>query len=891
MMKLITIGCCLALLLAFTVPAVAETELTGSNTPWRAFLVLGPKLTAEGGALRIVDRRTRDAGKGVAFDPSGTNVVRIQPLFSRLPDARWADAGYDDAHWARYLPADLDDYVGDYGLGISGGPNGGTWPALVCLRSRFGVNDPARAQDVKVTVSCLGGAVVRVNGREIGRAHLPAGEINLLTPAAPYPPGAYTFPDTNAPAGPTAAQLPLPEIPWQFWQGRPAAHLMPYYSQRIRTFTFPVPAGVLVKGGNVVTVEIHQAPATGPMARGGWMHAGVKSVTVTSASGAGVTAYDTAAAATRVWNAIPEEQVFDTLVKGQFARRGEGRLTMWMRGKLYRGIPAGNPFDLLAPVRVIVPRNGVGSGQAVITDLAGLRGVSAKLGSLTGPGGTLPADAVEIRYAKQGPQVHYCDELWPAPPADARTVPVWLIVQAPKNQAPGIYTGTLTLAANDRSFPVPVEVLVTGATVPDPREFTTVVGAASSPDTIALHYKVAPWSAEHYRLMEPSWRMLGQLGSDVLHVPVILGGMYGTSARNWVSRGSGGVRCEPLVRWVKDGRGLKPDFSLLEKHLDAYLKFCPPPQALNLYVWDSGCTREVTLAYENQQVTTNTIRQSSPLLVQLWGPATGTTTNIVAPNFTDAGAAAFWKPLFEGVRQIVKKRGWSEKIIMAGMGGDLRPSKREGDLVREWAPYMRWHVLSHFSGDPASKDGIQMATGGLEIGAKGYPWRSPLDPFNAARLEPVLNDQYLDLPAARWHWKDDSPPLLFRTLPMVWGTIGQLGLDFWPGVKAAPRNTSFFTDSNSMTVPGPDGAVPTVRFQMLREGVQDMELRWQIIRAARALPAERRQAVHAVLDEFPQRARWGTPYLSQCELSYDWRNYVAEVQRIAGELAGGTAAP
>ena len=93
---------------------------------------------------------------------------------------------------------------------------------------------------------------------------------------------------------------------------------------------------------------------------------------------------------------------------------------------------------------------------------------------------------------------------------------------------------------------------------------------------------------------------------------------------------------------------------------------------------------------------------------------------------------------------------------------------REGDLVREWAPYMRWHVLAHFSGDPAPKDGKQFATGGLEIGVKGYPWRSFLDAFNVARLEPVLNDQYLDLPAARWHWKDDSSTLLFRTLPMLW---------------------------------------------------------------------------------------------------------------------------
>jgi hypothetical protein len=661
---------------------------------------------------------------------------------------------------------------------------------------------------------------------------------------------------------------------------------MAYYSQRIRTFTFPVPASALAKGANVVTVEIHQAPVAGPMARGGWMHAGVRNVAVTSGSDAGVVAYEQAAAGTRVWNAMPEEQVFDTPVKKEFSRRNEGRLTMWMRGKLYRGIQCGNPFDPMTPVRLIAPRNGVGSGQVVLTDPAGLRGVSAKIAALKGAGGEIPAGAVEVRYATQTGGVHFCDALMPAPADGARTVPVWLIAQVPKNQVPGWYAGEVALTANGKTFTVPLQLLVTGVSVPDARNFTTLIGAASSPDTISLHYQVAPWSDEHYRLMEPSWRMLGQLGNDVLMVPVILGGVYGSAARDWATRGSSGVKCQPLVRWVKDGAGMKPEFSLLEKYLDGYLKHCAPPQALSLYVWDSGCTREVADAYENRRVPTREITPKSPLLVRQWDPATGATTNVPAPYFSDGGAEAFWKPLFEGVRQIVVKRGWSERIIMVSMGGDLRPSQREGDLLRQWAPYARWHILSHFSGDPGPKDGKQMATGGLEVGVKGYPWRAHICVFDVARLEEIMGDQYLDLPTARWHWKDDSPPLLFRTLPMIWGTIGQLGLDFWPGVRGAPRNTSFFTDSNSLTVPGPDGAVPTVRFQMLREGVQDMEIRWQVIRAARALPADRQQAAHAVLDEFSQRAKWGTPYLSQCELSYGWQAYVAQVQQLAAELTG-----
>ena len=848
-----------------------EVGVVTTDTPWRAFLVMGPQMDIAADKLRLANPRER--GGYSTFDPA--KAQDHSGLFSRMPPGTWQAADFDDSAWARYLSSDLNDYMGDYGL--PSGWGGRTWPALLCLRTRFGIADPQQARDLKVSVTCLGGAVVYVNGQEVGRGYMPDGEVHPFTPAEKYPIAAYTMPGDA---------IPLPEIQWMVWKGKPEDAVLPRYEARVRRFTVSVPATALVKGANVLCVELHRAPVAGPMQRGGWMHLGVHQVTLTSASGAGAVAYADAAAGTRLWSAIPEEQVFDTATTQPVSRRNEGRMTCWMRGKLYRGIGSGNPLDPMHPIRMVAPRNGVGSGQAVLSNPAGLRGIRASLSAMKGPGGEIPASAVDIRYAAQHPAMHFCDALWPQPPDGARTVPVWVIVEVPRDQTPGWYTGTLTVQAASRDFPVPVQVLVSGATAPSSRDGDTLIGAASSPDTIALHYSVAPWSAEHFRLMEPSLKMLGQLGTDVLQVPVILGGMYGSSARGWLTRGSGGVRCAPLIRWVTDGDKVRPDFALLEKFVDAYLKHCPPPKALSLYVWDSGCANQVADAYENRRQDSRPQERKSPLLVQLWDPATGKTSDLPAPNFTDKDAAEFWKPLFEGVRQIVLKRGWSEKIIMASLGGDLRPSQREGELLREWAPYMRWHILSHFSGDPGPRDGRQLATGGLEVGVKGYPWRSFMEVFTAAKLEAILADQYLDLPTVRWHWKDDSPPLLFRTLPMTWGTVGHLGLDFWPGVKGAPRNTSFFTDSNAMTVPGPDGAVPTARYQMLREGVQDMDIRWAMIRAAMKLPPERKQAVYAVLDEFPRRAAWGSPYLSQCELSYDWRAYVAQVQTLAGELAG-----
>ena len=87
---------------------------------------------------------------------------------------------------------------------------------------------------------------------------------------------------------------------------------------------------------------------------------------------------------------------------------------------------------------MLVPRNGVGSGQVVLSDPAGLRGIEAAIGDLKGPAGAaIPAQAVQLRYAVQPGLLHYCDALMETPPVDAVTVPVWLIVQAPRDAAPG----------------------------------------------------------------------------------------------------------------------------------------------------------------------------------------------------------------------------------------------------------------------------------------------------------------------------------------------------------------------------------------------------------------------------------------------------------------------
>jgi len=860
-------------------------HLIDDRTSLRTFVVQGPSLLRGEDGLKVQYRGTM-----AAFDPASPNARaekstrRRVPSFSQLPPVDWAEPDANVAHWPRYLQADLSDFLGAYGAPVADWP----WPALLCLRTSFGVADPARATDLKVTVTCLGGGVVYVNGREVGRGFLPKGELHPLTPANDYPIEAYTIEDNATPL-PALRQTAQPEPKWR-----------PRYERRVRTFTAGVPSEVLVKGRNVLAVRLHRSALCGPLPRGrGWSHLGFRSLRLTSASGQGVVSFATKAKATRCWNAGPLEPVTETPLPGSLFDRGGRSLGIWKLGFPVRGVQEGGLHEPLGPVRMVVPRNGVCSGQVVLSDPAGLRDVSAELAACVGPdGAAMPPTAAQVRYTSQHNEVQYCDALLPAPPTGAKTLPVRLILQAPKGQRPGWYTSSLHLRANGRKFTAAVQVLVTGATVPDARNFTSLIGLPHSPETLATRYKVEPWSDRHFRLMDQSLAMCGQVGNDVLVAPVILGA-YTSTARDWIKLGDETQWRAPMIRWVKSDGGRKVDLSILERYVEAYLKHCAPPRALCLYVWDPACGTEVADAYEGRQAPSVTLTPKAPPTVTVYDPKTGKASPLAAPPFEAKGAEQFWKPMFDAVRDLVRRRGWSERTIMLALGGDIRPGQKTAGLLRKWAPYARWCLLSHFSGDPGSRayrgphkddfaKGRLIATGGLEVGVKQMPWVSYRRPLTSIQLEQRIFQplEYLEMPTARWHHEKQSPPLTFRTLPLLWGSVSRIGLDFWLARSGGPRNSSFFSAIDSLTVPGPDGPIPTVRFQALREGVQDQEVRAMLIRAYAKLPEDRREPYRALIDEFPRWTARSADSLNQASMAFEWPAYAARLQDALARLRG-----
>ncbi len=818
-----------------TDPAAADparVELIDGRTPWSVYLVTASP--REGTAEESKPRRKGKDGEPSPFPP---------------PD--WMEPDFDDSHWGRYHD-ELGELLGGYGHWQS------LDSALLCLRTRFGISDPAAVNDLKLTVAYRGGVVVYVNGRQVARNHMPAGPIEPLTLAEDYPPAAYYRPDADA-------RLPR--------SGRPAKELTDRYEMRIRRLTAEIPRDLLRRGSNVLAIEIHRTA----LRRLDWSSLGFYKAELTSPSRHGVIPYAEAIHKLHLWNPGP----LATIVQ-----RTEGKTilrTSWDRGSLSlsaAGFKQGNPFEPLRPVKMIAARNSVCSGQIVVSDPAGLKNVSATLGPLVNKERTrIPDTAIRIQYAVQQQDARYCDALTDRPATDVPVQPVWIVVDVPEDQPPGWYTGALTVTANHTQLTADVQLLVSAWTMPDPRNFRSHASLLQSPDTLALQYDCEPFSDAHFELIEKSLELMGTIGNDVVYIPVIHGTHMGHRTG--------------MIRWVRTQDGYDVDFAPMQKYLDLYTKHCGPPKVLCIVLWKP--TLGNNASFRGVRVT-----DPLPLVVTGLDPETGKTFDLHAPMYGRPGSEALFKPMWDGLRQIVRKRRWDQGILMIGQGFDSRPLKPVQQFFGKIAPDARWVVFSHWLGEPHAAEGKLIVSGGMEVGYRQIVSTEPL---------PELHPDYPDVPARDYisagaHRIEVLPwssPTSYRNIPNITGTFCRIGLDFWPVVSVDGHHKDIFNTKIcgpwlykahpvAITAPGPRGALSTVRFQMLREGVQETEARIFIAKTIAAMSDARKQPYRELLEERVIARRVGAA-LTQAQLSLDWLGLTARMYRTAGNLAGEPDTP
>ncbi|PRX50746.1 uncharacterized protein DUF4091 [Nonomuraea fuscirosea] len=257
------------------------------------------------------------------------------------------------------------------------------------------------------------------------------------------------------------------------------------------------------------------------------------------------------------------------LLPADSARAALASLTVWLpastdKVRRDRAIPA----DRGARISLQAARNEYESGQIIVRTAAGSAQVGVSSTALTGPGGaTIPSSLitfyeqryVEVPRSEDNPKYFagwYPDALVPltsgatVTATASQNAAVWFTVKIPEGQAPGVYSGTITLTGGDAPVTIPLSMDVWNFEVPDAPSFDTSC-AIWYPQVGAAHGLT--WGTAAYdRMMRTYWDFQAGFRLAGADIPI---------------RGNPG----PPVPGYPPGPGPDPDPAAFLAHAEEYL--------------------------------------------------------------------------------------------------------------------------------------------------------------------------------------------------------------------------------------------------------------------------------------------------------------------------------
>jgi hypothetical protein len=296
--------------------------------------------------------------------------------------------------------------------------------------------------------------------------------------------------------------------------------------------------------------------------------------------------------------------------------------------------------------------------------------------------------------------------------------------------------------------------------------------------------------------------------------------------------------------------------------VDLALKHMGKPRFVVAGVWDSCMHVSVP----------NSMRREFPRFSVL-DPKTGKIANADGPKHGTPESLIFWKPVLIGLREILAKRGLAKSMLL-GYLADKLPDKATVEVFRKILPETGWQSTRHggrgceYLGVESGNVPVKYHTnvwGGWDnhdpACRRVYGWRHPLRPSLRTWLDRGLFDA--------------SPICQFRSaceqsLLAERHGLGQIGADFWPvkgrdgkmthtmvGRFPSTSEGNLGIYAGQLLYAGPAGPVPTVRYQMMRENIQESEARifleGLLLAKPPRLSGQLAKMCQEVLDE---RTRW-----------------------------------
>lgn len=473
------------------------------------------------------------------------------------------------------------------------------------------------------------------------------------------------------------------------------------------------------------------------------------------------------------------------------------------------------------------------SAQLAIASGRRLGGVRATVGDLRGPGGARLAGP-RLRFVKYVPVMRSKTELdWSAkiddvvsgreasgdrnpdvvgdPLEERRSVevpafaaqPLWFTFQVPAGAAPGTYTGTVRVAADGRTVATyPLSVEVAGATVPPPEKYRFFLDVWAQPETIARQHGVRPWSRRHWRLIEAYQRDLRDHGQKVINTTIVENPWH----HPWSLGASRSQTYQPygsMVGWRYDGKRFSFDFARFDQYVETAKRAGLGP--------DIGAFS--MLAFQDAEHITYTDARTGKVVredVELGGT-----------RWREA-----WGAFLNDFQSHLKRRGWLDHTWLSFDERPLNLMKVVRDFVHETAPAFdeRISIAGSNTTEPLAQN-LSVDWGGIDA-------LTPEKIAERRKAGKITTFYTYGIPAHPNNLAF-SPAVESRMLPWISAQRHMDGYLRW-AYNSWPRDpfrepVFIFTQGDEYQVyPGADGPMSSVRWEQLKEGVEDFELVAQV---------------------------------------------------------------
>jgi len=409
--------------------------------------------------------------------------------------------------------------------------------------------------------------------------------------------------------------------------------------------------------------------------------------------------------------------------------------------------------------------------------------------------------------------------------------PVWLTFYLPDDIPAGTYDGSFEIEASSggkAEFRVSVEVLP--AKLPRPWDWSYYLNIWQDPSGVARAHKVKVWSEEHWRILERyaenfAWHGMKSIMTSIVYDP-------------WKSQS--GYPFDTMVEWKYPGEfkkggasGFKWDFTAFDRYVELMMK-AGVKDKIDLYalVMGPGSTTDANIRYLDTK--TGEYRT-------------------VELTVGDPAWCEIWTAFLPVLRSHLQEKGWFEKAML---GFDEKPEKIMKvifDFVIKTAPDFKIVSSGGYPGDKR-KMGDEVVFHTDDI----------LNPERWAKIEPLVKmmhddkSRYVSLYTACMPYFPNtylfSPLRESRLMAWLAWKYGFDGYTRW-AVNAFPEdvwtqpNYKWHSGDMYFVYPGKDGPLDGMRWELMRQGIEDYEalrIAWEAAEKAgrNDLKEKLRQAVN-----------------------------------------------